>query len=445
MLRLGAPLASLLLIITFTNLPAFSFSKESDSSSTFVVNRIILEGNKHTKPFVIMRELPFEEGDTVTSDELDYTRERIYSTGLFTKVLTTPELISRDTANVIISVEESWHIWPFPVLGFRDREISLKRLYGGLGVLDFNFRGMAERLEGMFVLGYDPFALITYSSPSIGKNRDYLIGLGASYSHGANIGLQSTYSSGQFDDSFGDFYIVAGKRMDLFSVVSLGAAYNYVAKITNDSNSFALSLNGKDVFASVWAEYSYDSRDLRIYASRGIYLDFVIEKYGLGESVVNFGRFSFDMRQYLPVWDFLSLAGRMHGSLAEGPSIPRYDDVFFGLGERIRGMFNTQSEGQSIMGGNFEIRIPVIKRMYVEMPWFSIKEFMSNRIALYWNFFADAGETSDKFLNMGWDRLLYGYGGGMSLLLPYDFSVEVDFARGRDGHFEWIFDFGETI
>ncbi len=447
MARVAIEFVSAILIFLLPSYDLFASEEFEtfDSTGTFVVNKIILEGNRFTKSYVILRELPFKEGDSATIGDLDYARERIYSTGLFTKVLTQPEPISKNKIDLLIYVEERWHIWPYPILGFPDRVISLKKLYAGLGIVDFNFRGMAERLEGMAALGYDPFASITYSSPSLGKDRNYLLWVGASYAHGRNIGLQSEYASDQFKNSFGDFYVALGKRLDIYSIFSGGLAYNYVERNTNDSNSVALSPNGKDVFASLWFEYNYDSRDLKIYATRGSYLDFVLEKYGLSESKINFARASLDLRKYLPVLDFLTLAGRFHGSLAEGTEIPRYDDVFYGYGERIRGMFNTVTEGEDILGGNLEIRVPIIKQMYVELPWLSVREFASNRIALYWSLFTDAGQTSDKYLDMKLSRTIYGYGTSLSLLLPYDLILQVDFARGMDGHFEWIFDFGETI
>ena len=444
MLRIGIALF-LLAVVMLPALCTSASSHEPDSTVAFLLDKIIVEGNRATKSYVILRELPFKEGDSVTTAEIDYARERIYSTGLFTKVLTQNEIVSKGSINLLIYVEERWYIWPYPIVGFRDRIISWRKLYAGLGAVDFNFRGRAERVEGMFALGYDPFASVSFSSPSIGENRDYLLGFAASYARGQGFETQSDYSTGQFSNTFGTVSVSAGKRLDIYSVVFVGAAFNYVKRTTNDSTSAALSLNGTDIFASLQAEYNYDTRDLKIYATQGTYLDILVEKFGLGESSVNFGRASFDARKYLPIWDFLSLAGRVHGSLAEGAVIPRYNHVFFGYDERIRGMFNTTMEGESIVGGNAEVRIPIIKKLYLEFPWVPIEEFKSNRLALYWSFFADAGETANKYLNMKLNRALYGYGGGLTLLLPYDVIFQVDYARGSDRHLEWIFDFGETI
>ncbi len=420
-------------------------TSRADSTQTFALNKIILVGNRSTKSYIILRELPFKEGDRITDADVAYARERVYSTGLFTKVLTQTALVSKYKKDLLIYVEERWYIWPYPIVGFRDRVVSWNRLYAGLGILDMNFSGLADKLAGMFALGYDPFVSITYNCPSIGENKNYLVWLGANYAHGQNLGLQSGYSSGQFDNSFGELYVGMGKRLNVYSVVSMWTAYNYVARNSADSNSAALSPNGKDVFASVQFEYNFDSRDLKVYATEGTYVDFILEKDGLGESLVDFGRASFDLREYLPVSDFFYLAGRVHGSFAEGPEIPKYDHVFYGYGERIRGMFNEIIEGESVLGGNLEARIPIVKSLYLELPWSPLEEFRSNRFGLYGEFFGDVGETSNKNLNLILNGALYGYGAGLAFLLPYDLIFQIDYARGSDRHFEFIFDFGETI
>lgn len=431
----GAPVLFMLLVL-------LSSSQAQDSRQAYVLQKIFIEGNKTTKDFIILRELPFKPGDTVTSREIEFGRERIYSTGLFTKVLVQPEPVSKTTIDLLVYVEERWYIWPYPVIGFHDR--SLSRFYAGAGIVHLNFRGRDEQLAGMFALGYDPFGSITFTSPSIGPGKDYILSMGVSYSRGRNAVIQPGYSSGEFDNTFGEMHIGAGRRFGIFNTVTLGTSYNYVSR-NSDTTGLVISPTGTDVFATLELSYVYDSRDLKSYATEGSFLYLSLEKYGLGESLVNFGRLSFDARGYVSPWDFLTLAARVHGNFAEGPQIPPYNHVFIGYYERIRGMFNTVSEGESMMGANVEVRIPIIKQLYIQIPDFPLRQFISNRIALYWNFFFDAGETAGKRLQFTENNALYGYGGGLSLLLPYDAIIQFDYARGSDKHWEFVLDFGATL
>lgn len=421
---------------------ALSGLRAQDSTKAYVLNKIIVEGNSTTKSYVILRELPFRTGDTVTTHQLEYGRERVYNTGLFTKVLFQPVPVSKSDIDLLIYVEERWYIWPYPVVGFRDRDLN--RLYVGAGIADLNFQGRDEKLAAMFALGYDPFGAVTFGDPFFGPQRQYTLSLEGSYSHGRNGGVQPGSASGQFDDTFENMRVEVGRRFGIYSVLTLGTSYNYVAQ-NADTTNLVLSPTGKDVFASLKLAYTYDSRNLSSYATSGEYLHVSVEKYGLGESLINFGRFSFDARDYLPLFDMLTIATRVHANLAEGPQIPPYNHVFIGYYERIRGMFNTVSEGESIIGANMELRIPIIKRMYFQIPDLPMKQFISNRIGLYCAFFFDAGETTDKQLQINLGRALYGYGGGLSLLLPYDAVIQADYARGSDNRWQFILGFGATI
>ena len=421
---------------------AFSGLKAQDSTGRYILNKIIIEGNKTTRNYVILRELPFGSGDTVTSGELEYGRERLYSTGLFTKVLFQPEPVARNEIDLLIYVEETWYIWPYPVVGFQDRD--WKRLYFGAGVQDQNFQGREERLAGSFALGYDPFVAVGFSDPFFGPGRNYTLSMEGSYSHGRNFGVQTGSASGEFDDSFGNIKLDVGRRFGYYSTLSLGTAYNYVARNV-DTTGLVLSPTGTDVFASLKLAYTYDSRNLKVFATRGAYVYMALEKYGIGEGLVNFGRLSLDARDFLSLSGMFTIAARVHANLSEGPQIPPYNHVFIGYNERIRGMFDTVSEGESIVGANLELRIPIIKQMYFEIPDVPLRQYVSNRIGLYWTFFADAGETMSKRLNFNTNRALYGYGGGLCLLLPYDAVVQADYARGSDRLWEFILDFGVTI
>lgn len=421
---------------------ALSTLKAQDAPQRYVLNKIIIEGNKTTKSYVILRDLPFKSGDTVTTRELQYGQERIYNTGLFTKVLFQPEPVSKSEVNLLIYVEERWYIWPYPVIGFRDRDLN--RLYLGAGIADLNFQGRDEYIAGLFALGYDPFGEVKFTDPFFGPDKQYTLSLDASYAHGRSGGVQPASASGQFDDTFGNAHVEIGRRFGIYSSLKLGAAYNYIAR-NADTTNLVLSPTGKDIYPSLKLSYSYDSRNLRSFATSGEFLYVAIEKYGLGESLVNFGRFSIDARDYIPLSGMFTLAARVHANLAEGPRIPPYNHVFFGYYERIRGMFNTISEGESMVGANVEIRIPIIKRMEIPIPDFPLRQYISNQIGLYWSFFFDTGETTSKRLHIVPDRALYGYGGGLSLLLPYDAVIQADYARGSDKLWQFILDFGATI
>src|SRR5258706_1669284 len=54
--------------------------------SIFIVRNIVLQGNSHTKDFVILREMTLKPGSPITQGALEYDKSRIYSLGLFNRV-----------------------------------------------------------------------------------------------------------------------------------------------------------------------------------------------------------------------------------------------------------------------------------------------------------------------------------------------------------------------
>jgi hypothetical protein len=59
--------------------------------SPFTISRIIINGNKKTKSYIILRELPFKEKDTVSLPDLvskfDIARQQLYNTRLFNDIV----------------------------------------------------------------------------------------------------------------------------------------------------------------------------------------------------------------------------------------------------------------------------------------------------------------------------------------------------------------------
>lgn len=69
-------------IIFSQNIDSINYSK----LYPFVVDSIRIIGNKTTEEFIILQEINFSIGDTLTEQSAHYNRERVYSLGIFNKV-----------------------------------------------------------------------------------------------------------------------------------------------------------------------------------------------------------------------------------------------------------------------------------------------------------------------------------------------------------------------
>src|SRR5580698_7627565 len=83
-----------------------------------IVGKISINGNKVTRNYIILRELSFHTGDTLTLEDLvkafRAAHDRLVNTHLFNEVVIYLQHFSDYTADVAIDVRERWYIFPLP-------------------------------------------------------------------------------------------------------------------------------------------------------------------------------------------------------------------------------------------------------------------------------------------------------------------------------------------
>ncbi len=163
-----------------------------------VVRGIVISGNKKTKDYIITREMFLHTSDTVTAEAIEYDKNRIFSLRLFNRVDIEPVPLDSTGVLLHIDVDERWYIFPIPMFGIKDRDWS--KVYYGLGVLHDNFLGENQKLYGACILGYDPFAEVTYRNPRFDSNGDVFFTAHAAIARVKNKSLQTVSQGGEFDE-----------------------------------------------------------------------------------------------------------------------------------------------------------------------------------------------------------------------------------------------------
>jgi outer membrane protein assembly factor BamA len=404
--------------------------------STLTVKDIIIRGNEATKEHVILREMSLKVGDRITGEALERDRDRIYSLQLFNKVLieTIPE---GDSATLVVNVFERWYLFPFPIVGFRYRDLN--KLYYGAGMVHQNFRGRNEKLYLSFALGYDRWISLTYQNPKLTDDDDIFFRSSISYQHVHNLSV----SSGEYQQINFSSNLSLGKRFGLYH--TLVGYVNYEVWTVSDAQvGRTVSNSGRDAFISLGGRYTYDSRDIREYPTEGMLLSATALKSGLGESEVNLMYYGYDARGYTLLSDEWSLGARTFGAFTGGGVVPPYRHVFFGYDERVRGYFYDVMEGENIVGGSVELRFPLLSPRFLELD-IPFPQFSVLRYGLYAGFFADAGKIwfrSASFSSAPW---LAGWGGGLHFLLPYSLVVRTEYALNDKGLGQFVLDFGVSF
>lgn len=403
-----------------------------------IVKKIVFIGNEKTKAEVILRELTFSVGSTIDTSTIVYNENRIYGLGLFNKVKIWFENASNDSVVVYIWVNERWYIWPFPIFGWKDRD--LKKLFYGAGLIHTNFRGRNEKLLFSFALGYDPWVGIEYVNPWALGDKNFFYSVEAFYQKIKNRSKIIEESIGSFYENHFAFNLTFGKRYGLYRKVWLLVGSRVVSATGSEFQLKTVSPSGRDEILTLGVGFKYDTRDIPNYPNQGFLFNITYKFNRLLNFAGFFAQGGVEVQTFNKIGYGL-LAGRFFVSNSAGKKVPSYSRFYFGYQERIRGYFNDVFEGENIFGGTLEYRIQIIKQKFLRWGKSPVSEFSILRFGLDFAIFGDIGRTWFNNENILKLRYLKGYGLGLNFLLPYDLILSLEFAKNDREQTQFILDF----
>jgi outer membrane protein assembly factor BamA len=408
-----------------------------------VIDSIEIKGNEVTEDFIILRELNFEIGDTLNTELAEYNMERIYSLGIFNVVKLRP-FITNGKNFLLIDIEESWYIYPLPFVTVKDKDWS--KISYGLAVKIANFRGRNETLRGTFSLGYDPSLNFSYDNPNLVHNLNLFTNFQTGFSESNNKSLNAEKLAGEnFNHKFYFGKLVFGKRVGLVHWFSITTGYEYI-ETPFYIKGISASDERIDRTVILGINYSYDTRDLIQYASNGIFAFASYEFKGMGINNINYRTAYLDFREYRTIAGNLVGKWRFATRFTNG-NVPFYDYSYLGLGERIRGHWDDQQEGNSLFVGSLELDYWILSDYRLNLYWIPLlpKSLLSYRVGLVWELFVDTGTTRVNGEPLTLKQFNTGYGTGFSiLLLPY-FTMRLEYAVNEQFKGQWIFDIGASF
>ena len=436
---------NLLLFIVFISILK-TFAQENDSTVitgnyTVKIDTIVIMGNNITEGFVILRELTFKQGDTLTYKQAFYNKERVYSLDIFNQVKIFP-VSYKNKIIAVIDVVESWYIWPIPFAELKNGDWN--KISYGIDLAVKNFRGMNETVRIKAGLGYDPSLTLDYIIPILNYNQNIYFDAQLSYNSVENKSIIAEQKYGAvFDQKMINAQITFGKRISLFHNISVTAGYNYI-----ETPMYVSGINASDQridrLLFLGAGYAYDTRDLAQFPRNGIYSSINFLMKGLGLNDINYQVYTFDFREYRPLfWDIIG-KWRFTSRLTSGKAIPYYDYSVLGYQERIRGYLHDVLEGNDYYLTSLEFFHPLVKDIDINLDFIPIvpKQFLSYRIALYTEIFADAGAVKQRDRSLGIRDFDSGYGFGFTfLILPYNI-LRIELAFNDKFNSEIVLDLG---
>jgi outer membrane protein assembly factor BamA len=424
-----------------------------------IINSISISGNNKTRESIILRELPFSKGDTLTvealSEKLETARNNLLNTSLFNFVYVTDVLVSPTQTDISVQVEERWYIWPVVDLVFEDRNISTwlrnpdwSRFTLGVGGEIYNMRGANEKLRINARIGYEKGVSVSYSNIAIDYAKRHLFGLNTSY--------YMVHNTAYATHNDKPVYVTVDEA-PAREEYAVGINYSYRPGI-NERHSAALyfqhaaihdtllKLNphfwggSRTTRNNIYASYTFlsDYRDSHVYPLNGTLFKLATElNFALDGSLIT-GVIHPEIGFYLPLASRLFYAGELTGKLSATNSRAYGVDKALGYGTNyLRGYEDYVTDGQYFALMKNTMRFTLLPTTVFEIKWLSaLSKFNKIHFTIYANVFADAGYAYTRHAtpdNVFENTFLYSGGAGIDIVTYYDVVFRVDYSVNKKG------------
>jgi outer membrane protein assembly factor BamA len=422
---------------------------------SLVVNSISISGNKKTRSNIILRELTFQEGDTLLSSDLEKhtnrSRENILNTSLFNYVTINIQNNSDDKLDVLIIVEERWYFWPALIFKYEDRNFSawlkakdLSKTKYGFSVEKFNFSGRKQNLRISFLFGYAKQFEISYKNIALDRNRKHFIGAMAEVSRQDEMIIDTKYDEPvMFKSNFqpvferNKYTINYTYRPYLNDFHNLFINY-FEYKVSDtilklNSDFLGNNINEMNCFTIDYV-YTKDKRDLKAYPLKGYYFELLA-----GQTFsVPLSKNSFSSTVIVPnFYKFFEISSRLHYAsnltlkLSFNSTYSYFYSRSLGYIYNLHGFEYNTIEGEHFITFKNLVKFTLLKPKVTELTHLPLPKFNKIHYALYFNLFSDCGYVSSKYVSVDnnySNKFLYSGGIGLDMVTYYDKTLRAEYS-----------------
>jgi len=428
------------------------------SSAQWVVSSISIEGNTHTKEFVIRRNLNFKTGDTISDiDSLTViTINNLMNTSLFNFVTVSHHA---DSANHLIRfhirVEERWYLWPYPILEHADRNFSSfiyyrswEKINYGFFLVKYNFRGRQEVLKAKIRKGYHEQYGFFYDKPYFKNHLNQGFGMSVAYNrqHENTIAIVDNrpvyrrYTSVSSTNLGVDLY--SHWHFGIYKTLSISLGYDKrsaISPLISESPYFFGNLNTHLQYLSATFSFSIDKRDIHYYPLNGYRFSVSLQQTGspvFNEISVSSMQVSAAFYRQKNRWSWASNLK----SFATNNSTPFFLQQGMGYyGNYLRGFEYFVINGNAYYFNKNFLRFNILKKKTMFFSSLPLPKFNKIPVAIYSNIFFENGYVNDNLSvsslsNTMQNTFLYSYGIGLDIVTYYDKVFRIDISRNNFGY-----------
>jgi len=433
-------------------------------SDYFIVNNILLEGNKKTHTDVIYNELDIKIGDTVYLQNFSevklHNEKRLLGTALFTacgmniKNWNTAEGI----ADIYIELRENWYIYPSLIFELADRNFNVwwteqnrdfDRVNYGLGLDHINLTGHKDKLKLKIQHGYTRKYEINYNYPYISRTWGAFGEI--FFANQKEIGYKTIENKTIFEKADDERILLrrfrtgfgVNHRPNVFNFHEIKLEYHHNSideLIAQEFNSdYFLNADTDLRYFALKYDYRYDKRIFNLYPEGGYQLFFNLTKEGFGV-FKNFNNLSIagGFEKYYKLKDGLYWGGRFKAKT----NLIRNQVAFAnntGLGygtDLVRGYELYVVDGTDWALLKTSMRYLLFETEYNWGKKMLLRQFKKMNLRMFLRANIDAGYvneptyiTSNKLNN----RLLVGYGPAVDVLLYHTYILSMEYSFNHLG------------
>ncbi len=273
------------------------------------IRNIVIEGNKRTKDFIILRHLTFAPGDSISLKLLNSTFEEnksnLNNLQLFIDVQFNIKNWYKNDIDVYITVKERWYTLPMASFDIYDRNFNtwwvthkadLRRVQYGGHFLQQNVRGRDEDLFITLLGGFAQRVEVGYSMPFINKQMNFGLKARAYATRNRTLQYYNSENNEQFfwednqylRNSWGaDVDFTFKPHIHLKQIFSLGYNHASISDTIYKLNSFYFDSSKTQQYLAIRYSIINDHRDWATYPLKGSYVEFTINKTGTGRLLSN--------------------------------------------------------------------------------------------------------------------------------------------------------------
>lgn len=448
----------------------------NDTLDFITVRKILIEGNRRTKPEIILRELDFQVNDTISlttlAARLAENELNVLNTGLFniTKITFKEWAGATNEVTLLITVKESWYIFPFPILEMADRNFNvwwdtydhdLSRLNWGIRFYHTNLTGRKDRLKAVFQQGFIKKYELIYTLPYLNKYRRLGANVNFLYTRERQIGYTTQGNELIFTDNNDRLLLqrlrVGGgllyrRKLDVTHRLGLTFHNNLIHEFVRTELNPDFFLNGTEQrFLAVSYQFTADKRDIRPYPMHGYLVDFSADRNGLliseGMDALNIQASFQQFFSFGKKWSAGFVLKGKTGLLRNKQ--PYYSSQALGYEpDFIRGYEYYVIDGLDYAYNKSLLRYRIFDRTFNLGPYMRLESFREMPVKLFLVLHNELGYANNPFYeqnNSLANELLWGTTLGLDLVLYYDkvfnFEVSRNHLNEYGFYLHWTYNF----